>query len=345
MPWAAAAAAVGGAVIGASASKSAASKQAGAANSATQAQLAMFDSTRGDLAPWAHTGNLSLDRLGYLLGVNSGIGGGKDGQPGQGKDVSGDLFTVGDSGAPTVNQERYARDPIYRQVWDAATAEHRAKFGLEYTADSDKVIVENHLRQKINEERARRGIQDPAIAARQQVENDPEFGSLAKPFTLADFQESPAYQFNLQQGQKAIDKAAASRKMFYAPSTLQDISKFSQGTASNEFNNAYNMFNQNQRNIWDRFYAMSGSGQNAAAQTGAFGTQVGGQVGNNMTGAGNASAAGSIGAANAFTNAGSQAYNSYMMNQILQNSQRSSYTGTQGNSSLTGAGDLNSYFG
>jgi hypothetical protein len=334
-------------VIGANASKKAGKAQADAANRATDTQLAMYDATRGDLAPWMQGGELSLNRLAYLAGLDSGIpGAGEKGiGRGTGEDYSGDLFVVGDSGTPTVNQERYAKDPIYRSVWDAATAEHRAKFGRDYTTASDKVIIENHLRQKINEERERQGIPDPAIAAREAAKNDPAFGSLMRPFSLADFQESPAYQFNLSQGQKALEKAAAARQMYYAPATLQDIARFSQGLASNEFSNAFNMYNQNQKNIWDRLYALSGTGQNAAAQTGAFGTQVGGQVGENMIGAGNAQAAGRVGAANSYTNAGGQLMNAYMMNQILRNNQQS-YTGGGGSNmggSFTGGGDVNAY--
>ena len=44
---------------------------------------------------------------------------------------------------------------------------------------------------------------------------------LLQPFGNEQFQESPAYQFNLQQGQKAIEKEAAKRGTFYAPQTLQ----------------------------------------------------------------------------------------------------------------------------
>jgi hypothetical protein len=149
-------------------------------------------------------------------------------------------------------------------------------------------------------------------------------GQLLKPFSLQDFQQSPAYQFNLQQGQQAIDKASAKRGMYYAPSTLQDVSRFSQGLASNEFNTAYGQYNQNMKNIWDRLYAMSGSGQNAAAQQGAFGTTVGGQIGENMIGAGNAQAAGQIGVANALAGGANSFANYSLMDQYLKNNQRSS---------------------
>ena len=170
--------------------------------------------------------------------------------------------------------------------------------------------------------------------------NAGQYGSLLEPFTAEKFQESPAYKFNLEQGQKAIEKAAAKRGNYYAPATLQDISKFSQGMASNEFNNAYTQYNQNMKNIWDRLYGLSGTGQNAAAQTGAFGTQVGGQIGENMIGAGNAAAAGQIGMSNAITGGVNNYLNYSLMDQLLKGQQQSSVGTLRGNPALTGANDL-----
>ncbi len=141
---------------------------------------------------------------------------------------------------------------------------------------------------------------------------------LVKPFSLSDFQQSPAYQFNLQQGQQAIDKAANARGNLYAPQTLQDLSKYSQGVASNEFQNAYSNYNQNQQNLWNRLSSLSGQGQNAAAGIGALGAQTAGQIGQNTIGAGNAQAAGQIGQANAINSGLGNLYNAYLMNQILQ---------------------------
>jgi hypothetical protein len=115
--------------------------------------------------------------------------------------------------------------------------------------------------------------------------NDQIQGSpLLHQFGVKDFEESPAYQFNLQQGQKAIEKAAAARKTFYAPQTLQDIGRFSQGLASNEFQNAFNNYNTNMNNVWNRLYSLSGSGQNAGAQLGAFGANAANAMGDNITG-------------------------------------------------------------
>ena len=150
-------------------------------------------------------------------------------------------------------------------------------------------------------------------------------GQLMQPFGMEQFQQSPAYQFNLEQGTDAINKATRARRTNYAPATLQDIGKYSQGMASNEFLNAYNMYNQDQNNQYNRLFGLSQSGQNAAAHTGAFGAQSAQAQGGYLTDAGNAQAAGTVGQANAWTGALGNAYNAYLMNQILGSSQQPSY--------------------
>jgi len=149
-------------------------------------------------------------------------------------------------------------------------------------------------------------------------------GQFEHQFGLQDFQASPAYQFNLEQGKLALDKASAARGKYYAPSTLQDIAKFSQGLASNEYQNAFSNYQTGIGNIWNRLQQISGGGQNAAAQQGAFGTQVGQQLGANAIGAGNAQAAGIVGVANAGTNALTNFSNNQMMQQFLGSQQQGS---------------------
>jgi hypothetical protein len=146
-----------------------------------------------------------------------------------------------------------------------------------------------------------------------------------KAFGLSDFQASPAYNFNLQQGQQAIDKASNARGNFYAPQTLQDISKFSQGLASNEFNNAYNMYNQNQSNVVNRLSNVANAGQNAAVYQGNLGMNAAGQMGNAAMQMGNAQAAGTVGTWGNLLQGGASAYNNYLQNQILNRQQQPTY--------------------
>jgi hypothetical protein len=174
-------------------------------------------------------------------------------------------------------------------------------------------------------------MQGGQVALSQLQSQLPQF---TQPFGMQQFQESPAYQFNLEQGQQAINKGAAARGGFYQPGTLQDIARFSQGLASNEFQNAFGNYNTNLNNIWNRLSGLSGSGQNAAAGLGGFATQTGANIGNAITGGANAQAAGQVGQANALTGALGQGYNAYMMQQLLGRNQQgigwNPYQGYQG---------------
>lgn len=152
--------------------------------------------------------------------------------------------------------------------------------------------------------------------------------NLTKPFTMADFQASPAYNFNLEQGQLAINKGAAARGQFYNPATLQDIARFSQGLASNEFQNAFNNYQTTQGNIWNRLYGLTGLGEQAATQTGAAGATAAGNIGNFATQGANAQAAGTVGSANALSGAFSGIGNTAILSQILKNDQNPIFFGT-----------------
>ena len=155
-------------------------------------------------------------------------------------------------------------------------------------------------------------------------------GMFSHQFNLQDFQASPAYNFNLEQGKLALDKASASRGKYYAPSTLQDIAKYSQGLASNEYQNAFSNYNTGIGNIYNRLQQVSGSGQNAAAQQGGFGAAFGNSAASNSIGAANAQAAGQVGGINALTGGVSNYLNYDLTQQILARNQGSSVNNLNG---------------
>lgn len=93
-----------------------------------------------------------------------------------------------------------------------------------------------------------------------------DFGSLLKNFTMDDYQESPNYQFNLDEGTKALDRANASRGNYNSPAAVKDLLGYSQNLASNEYLNSYNMFNQDQNSVYDKLMGTVNTGQNAVNQ-------------------------------------------------------------------------------
>lgn len=118
----------------------------------------------------------------------------------------------------------------------------------------------------------------------------------------ATLQNTPGYQFNLTQGLKAVQNSAAARGLGNSGAALKGAATFATGLADSTYQNQFNNENTNRQNAYDRLMGVIGTGENAAAQTGAIGskaattaagvnTTVGGQVGGNTIGAGNANAA------------------------------------------------------
>lgn len=110
----------------------------------------------------------------------------------------------------------------------------------------------------------------------------------------------PGYQWRQQQGTQAVLNGAAAGSGSLSGPALAALLSRSQGEASQEYGNAFDRFQTQQGNIYQRLTGLAQLGQNAAAGVGAQGVQTGANIGANITGAANASAAGQIGAANAY---------------------------------------------
>jgi hypothetical protein len=106
-----------------------------------------------------------------------------------------------------------------------------------------------------------------------------DFGKFARPFTMADYEADPGYQFRLAEGQKAIDKGAASRGEFFQGGTGKALTEYGQNLASEEYGRARERYRQDQSDVWNRFSGLSGTGQQAAQQVGQWGQTTAGRVG------------------------------------------------------------------
>lgn len=106
------------------------------------------------------------------------------------------------------------------------------------------------------------------------------------------YTQSPGYDFRFREGIRAIDNAASRRGMVDSGARDKALMRFGQGIAAEDYNNWYN-----------RLAGIAGVGQTATGQgnalAGAYGTNLA-----NIYGQGaNAQAAGTVGQANAITNA------------------------------------------
>ena len=141
--------------------------------------------------------------------------------------------------------------------------------------------------------------------------------NLTAPITMdeATLRNTPGYQFNLQQGLKSVQNGAAARGLGVSGAAMKGAASYATGLADSTYQNQFNNANTNQTNAYNRLMGVAQLGENAAAQTGAYGTQTAQSIGNNTIQGGNAQAAGYLGAANALTNG----VNSYAQYSALQN--------------------------
>lgn len=127
-------------------------------------------------------------------------------------------------------------------------------------------------------------------------------GQFMKTYSGQDIYDDPSYQFRVNQGNNAIQGSAAAQGSLLSGATLKALQNYGQESASQEYQNAYNRFNADQTNQYNRLSNLVGIGQNAAAQTGNAGTQTAQAIANNTMQGANSQAAGTIAAGNSVAN-------------------------------------------
>lgn len=126
-------------------------------------------------------------------------------------------------------------------------------------------------------------------------------GSIFPDFRGEDLINEPGYAFRLGEGEKAIERAARARGNFMSPSTVKGLLRYGQDYASGEFQNAFNRDLTNKTTKFNMLSGASGGGQTAANTLANAGSTMAGNVGQLMTGSGNARGAASIAGANAIS--------------------------------------------
>lgn len=139
-------------------------------------------------------------------------------------------------------------------------------------------------------------------------------------FDPSNLQNTPGYQFALQQGLKGTNNALASQGLGLSGAQAKGLSTFATGLADqtygNQFNRALSTFNTNYQLDANRVNNLQGlvnTGQNSAAQTGQAAMQGANNAGNYLTQAGNAQASGIAGIGQAANNG----VNNYMLYNAL----------------------------
>jgi hypothetical protein len=123
-------------------------------------------------------------------------------------------------------------------------------------------------------------------------------------------EQTPGFQFRLGEGLKALERSAAARGTLLTGGTLKGLQRYAQDYASGEYGQRVN-----------QLQGLAALGLNAAGGAGQAGSAYGQSAGDLLTQAGNAAAAGQVGAANAWTgginNAANQALQMYYLSRMF----------------------------
>jgi len=124
--------------------------------------------------------------------------------------------------------------------------------------------------------------------------------------TMAQLEQTPGYQFTLNQGLKATQNAAAARGLGVSGAALKGAAGYSTGLAASTWPEVFNAAQQVYTTNANKLLQGATIGQNAAAQTGTIGAQLAGNQGNALITAGGAIGGGlasaGLTAASALTN-------------------------------------------
>ncbi len=138
----------------------------------------------------------------------------------------------------------------------------------------------------------------------------------SRDFTMNDYQADPGFAFRMAEGEKAIERSAAARGGLNSGATLKALTKYSQGVASDEFNNAYNRFNADRDRRFNRLSSIAGVGQTANSQIAQAGQTYANAYGQNVMSAANARGAAEMAGGNNLRQMAGTAAGMYAMSDV-----------------------------
>lgn len=247
-----AAAILGGAALGAGASivsaRQGGKATEGAARRAADTELAMYDQSREDLAPWRESGVGALNILNDIYGIPRTMTASQR--------EAAEPVLVGDTMLPAGTTTQHVGNGWYKVL-------HNGKWigTLRPGGPNGRFINETGF-----------DVQGAMAAQRQQAETAAQPGGAtgAGPVDrTGGFFTSPGFQFRVDEDRKAIERSAASRGRLFTPATARAVGDRAQLRASDEWNN----FLQGLR-------AQAGIGQAATSQGVGANLSTGGALAN-----------------------------------------------------------------
>lgn len=153
------------------------------------------------------------------------------------------------------------------------------------------------------------------------------------PTTAADVMQDPGYKFGLDQGQQAIDRKVAAMGGRVSGAAIKAAGRF----GTNYATTGYTAADQRRNDRLNRLAALAGIGQSATNASAAAGSAAASNIGNLMTGQGNAAAGAQVAQGNLWGNTANQLAALYGRSQTPQRTPNS-YGGSMGSGWGSGTG-------
>jgi hypothetical protein len=283
MTWVAVAV-VGGAVVGGVASSRAGSQAANASQRGTDASISeqrrQYDTTRADFAPQRSIGNSALDQLARLYGFAPPSRAAAT-ESANADVLMGDTYLPAGSLSDSPGNKRGSNIFLNgQQIGHVIPGGPSGRFIPEVGVDIGE----------LRQQQLQQGATAPTTGT-------PDLGA---------FFESPDYQFNLAEGQKAIDRSLAARGGALSGASVREGARYASGMASNQFGDFTN-----------RLLTIAGLGSAATSNTAAAGQNMANNNSAALINNANARASSYMTQAQGVNNAAQGGISNYLLTQYL----------------------------
>jgi hypothetical protein len=266
---------------------------------ALKLQKEMYDYSKEVSQPWLQTGTSAIGQLGTLMGLPGASGAKTRDQLYQ------ELLPQYTS--KTITQNKGSGGGMYSvlktgQVFDPTNYVSMHKAGVYVTPEQFAKMTPAQRKQAgwgggggggstTTSSVDQAGLNAAIEAALASQTPSADFGKLLETYTGQDIYTDPSYQFRLGQGQKAMERQMAASGKYLTPQASAALMDLGQQMGSQEYQNAYNRFNQDQGNLYNRLANLAGMGQTQTGQIIGAGSNYANAATDLYTGMGNATVA------------------------------------------------------
>ncbi len=256
---------IAGGLFGGNSADKAASAQAGAVQAANQLSENQFRQIQEQNRPFIGAGTQANNQLAAYLGLDI---------------------------------PAYSRAEVETMLRNQGYGNVTGKSGKQYFVQSR---LNNAVEQYLTQQQKQQNVLN---AARQSG----QFGSLNKPFGQSDLDNDVIYQNTYQtaldQGNLGVNRLAAATGSQLSGATLKALQKKGADTAASYGNDAFNRWNVQNTNTYNRLAGVSGAGQQAVNTVAKAGQNYANNVGDNLVGMGNVRGASAIAEGKAYGGVG-----------------------------------------